>query len=133
MAISPTKRSHNAAGKLRQLSWGSNSELLAVVLSEPESESESTTGGQQAPAEVVQIWHRSNWHWYLKQEQVYPHAAPVSVAWDEAVPLRLHVCSAAAWYRQVPCCADTIDTTCTLDYMYCNLNMCGQICIMPSL
>ena len=106
----PAEHSCNAAGKLTQLSWSSNSELLAVVLSE--SESESTTGGQQAPAEVVQIWHRSNWHWYLKQEHVHPHAAPVSVVWDEAVPLRLHVCSAAVWYRQVQCCVDIPDTTC---------------------
>ena len=115
----PAKHSCDPAGKLRQLSWSSNSELLAVVLSESESESgsESTTGGQQAPAEVVQIWHRSNWHWYLKQEQVHLHAAPVSVAWDEALPLRLHVCSAAAWYRQVQCCADTFHTTCALDCM----------------
>lgn len=89
----------DAAGKLTQLSWSSNSELLALVL----SESESTAVGQPASAEVVQIWHRSNWHWYLKQEQVYPHAAPVSVLWDELVPFRLHVCSAAAWYRQVRC------------------------------
>ena len=98
------------AGKLTQLSWSSNSELLAVVLSKPES----TSDGQQAPAEVVQIWHRSNWHWYLKQEQVYAHAAPVSVVWDEVAPLRLHVCMAAAWYRQV---ADTLDCTYALGCM----------------
>ena len=88
-----------AAGKLSQLSWSSNSELLAVVL----SESEASAAGQPASAEVVQIWHRSNWHWYLKQEQVYPGAAAVTVTWDDVVPLRLHVCSAGAWYRQVGC------------------------------
>ena len=111
-----------------QLSWSSNSELLAVVLSESESESDSESS-QQAPAEVVQIWHRSNWHWYLKQEQVYPHAAPVSVVWDEVVPLRLHVCSAAEWYRQVHACADT---TYAIGCMYSNLNVFGQNSFTPS-
>lgn len=57
--------------------------------------------GEQETAEVVQIWHRSNWHWYLKQEQVYTDAQAVTVVWDEVVPLRLHICSGAAWYRQV--------------------------------
>ena len=64
------------------------------------SESRTAVDGEQVSAEVVQIWHRSNWHWYLKQEQVYLHGVAVSVVWDEVVAMRLHVCS-TDWYRQV--------------------------------
>ena len=82
------------AGRLTQLSWSSNSELLAVVL---------TTDAQQeqAASARVQIWHRSNWHWYLKQEQVYSGAQTLNVCWDQVAPLRLHIVSSSAWYRQV--------------------------------
>ena len=62
----------NGAGKLAQLSWSSNSELLAVVLVNAASDTEQVEEG------VVQIWHRSNWHWYLKQEQVYPGGSGVA-------------------------------------------------------
>ncbi len=87
----------NGAGKLRQLSWSSNSELLAVVLTD------TTPDDKTGSKDVVQLWHRSNWHWYLKQEQVYPDAGGVRVCWDEVAPWRLHICSGAAWYRQVGC------------------------------
>ena len=56
---------------------------------------------EQVGEGVVQIWHRSNWHWYLKQEQVYPGAQGLQVCWDEVAALRLHVASGAGWYRQV--------------------------------
>lgn len=82
-----------------------------MVLSEPTT----AVDGEQVPAEVVQIWHRSNWHWYLKQEQVYPHAVAVTVVWDEVVPLRLHVCS-TAWYRQVRC--KHVHLKCTLQLLF---------------
>jgi elongator complex protein 1 len=44
--------------RVRSLAWSPDSELLAAVL-EPTS--------QQQPW-AVQVWHRRNWHWYLKQE-----------------------------------------------------------------
>ncbi len=86
---------YHCAGRLTQLSWSSNSELLAVVLTV------ATAGDKQGDEDVVQIWHRSNWHWYLKQEQVYTDGQVVRVSWDEVAALRLHVASGAGWYRQV--------------------------------
>lgn len=82
------------AGRLTQLSWSSNSELLAVVTS-------TDTQHEEAACARVQIWHRSNWHWYLKQEQLYKGAQTVTVCWDQVASLRLHVVSSMSWYRQV--------------------------------
>ena len=87
--------SYHGAGRLTQLSWSTNSELLAVVLTN------AAAGDEQGNEDVVQIWHRSNWHWYLKQEQVYTGGQGVRVSWDEVAALRLHVASGAGWYRQV--------------------------------
>lgn len=45
------------------------------------------------------MWHRSNWHWYLKQEIPFPllHELPggaaVIAAWDEERPGCLHLLS----------------------------------------
>ncbi len=66
----------------------------------------AAAGDEQGNEDVVQIWHRSNWHWYLKQEQVYTGGQGVRVRWDEVAAQRLHVASGAGWYRQVrcPCC-----------------------------
>ncbi|WIA32299.1 hypothetical protein OEZ86_003144 [Tetradesmus obliquus] len=50
---------------------------------------------------LAELWHRSNWHWYLKHEQLtsLPHAAGcLSVAWDEALPGRLHVVAGSGSY-----------------------------------
>ena len=45
------------------MKWSVNSDMLALVVAAPQA---SATGlaGQRA----VQIWQRSNWHWYLKHE-----------------------------------------------------------------
>ena len=52
------------------------------------------------------MWHRSNWHWYLKQERRYAAATssahspastpkgdhpPLLVKWDDQQPAMLHV------------------------------------------
>ena len=86
---------YHGAGRLTQLSWSTNSELLAVVLTD------AAAVDKPGNEDVVQIWHRSNWHWYLKQEQVYSGGQGVRVSWDEVTALRLHVASGAGWYRQV--------------------------------
>lgn len=96
------------AGIVTQLCWSSNSELLAVVLSQatpaapqaPHTTPQAPSETPQSTAAVVQIWHRSNWHWYLKHKQLYPDEPAVTVVWDEVVPLRMHICS-GGWYRQV--------------------------------
>jgi elongator complex protein 1 len=49
----------------------------------------------------LQLWHRSNWHWYLKHEQLssLPDSAGcLSVSWDEALPGRLHLMAGSGSY-----------------------------------
>lgn len=44
------------------------------------------------------MWHRSNWHWYLKQELPFPQLPPsgrLMAAWDEERPGRLAALSSA--------------------------------------
>ena len=41
------------------MSWSADSELLAVMVQ---------SGSQQ----LLQLWHRSNWHWYLQREEHWP-------------------------------------------------------------
>jgi elongator complex protein 1 len=53
------------------------------------------------PSATLQLWHRSNWHWYLKHEQLssLPDAAGcLSVAWDDALPGRLHLMAGSGSY-----------------------------------
>lgn len=47
-----------------------------------------------APATLLQLWQRSNWHWYLKWQRDFAAGQAVSVAWDEASPLRLQALTA---------------------------------------
>ncbi|KAG2485392.1 hypothetical protein HYH03_015878 [Edaphochlamys debaryana] len=58
------------------LAWSPDSELLAVLTAPAPAEgAEGATGeGAEGPAEwCLQLWHRSNWHWYLKHERRYQH------------------------------------------------------------
>jgi elongator complex protein 1 len=73
-----------SAGDVHSLAWSSDSNLLGTL--------------QQAPAGagwLVQVWHRSNWHWYLKYERQYSGgpagSPPPQLLWDDQVPSRLHV------------------------------------------
>ena len=67
------------AGEIVSMSWSADSELLAVLL---------RTGGRQ----LLQLWHRSNWHWYLKREEHFPPhtvrvgAAPARNCWIPGAP-----------------------------------------------
>ncbi|KAK9785260.1 hypothetical protein WJX73_010410 [Symbiochloris irregularis] len=54
-----------AGRTVKQLAWSSDSALLAVMVV-PRGESQPQASG-------VQIWVRSNWHWYLKLERPWPH------------------------------------------------------------
>ena len=50
---------------------------------------------------LLQLWHRSNWHWYLKHEQLHelPDAAGgVLVTWDDTHPARLHLFTGSGSY-----------------------------------
>jgi hypothetical protein len=50
--------------------------------------------------QVLQLWHRSNWHWYLKQERRSRCCAALRCCWDSAAPLLLHLVSAEGDYQQ---------------------------------
>ncbi|KAG7349815.1 IKI3 family protein [Nitzschia inconspicua] len=49
----------NPSANVTSLAWNSNSDLLAVGLREAEG------------LETIQLWHRMNYHWYLKREFQY--------------------------------------------------------------
>lgn len=54
-----------------------------------------------APACRLQLWHRSNWHWYCKAERRYCMCDGVVLQWDDAAPRLLHVLTAEGDYQQV--------------------------------
>jgi len=60
---------------IESLVWSPNSDVLAVVLSsgDPSCTTQKT----------LQLWHRFNWHWYLKHERVFPNCSGLCVAWTE--------------------------------------------------
>lgn len=55
------------------------------------------------PQQVLQLWHRSNWHWYLKAERRYRHCSALHACWDQGGggELRLHLVSAEGDFEQV--------------------------------
>jgi elongator complex protein 1 len=63
---------------IESLLWSPDSDILAVVLST--SISGNTTG---TCSKTVQLWHRFNWHWYLKHERVFTDCYGLSLAWKE--------------------------------------------------
>lgn len=75
-------------GSIAQLDWSLDSELLAVV---------SVLPGE-ASSQAVQVWHRDNWHWYLKYERFYPlpTSQGIRVTWDDSQASCLHVMGGTA-------------------------------------
>ena len=62
------------------LTWNVESDLLAVTLREAEGNRDK-----------VQLWHRSNYHWYMKQEFQYEERQVSRVAFHEEKPGLLYV------------------------------------------
>ncbi|GFR43051.1 hypothetical protein Agub_g4057, partial [Astrephomene gubernaculifera] len=117
------------------LSWSCDSELLAVVTAPARRDSTAAAAGAAAEEQgeqqadgaaaaeaeedtddwVVQLWHRSNWHWYLKHERRYPRALagpssaslPPHVRWDEQAGSVLHVLTPGGLYEQIGLVWDT--------------------------
>lgn len=53
---------------------------------------------------MLQLWHRSNWHWYCKAERRSRCCAALHAAWDAAASgtdLLLHLVTAEGDYQQV--------------------------------
>ncbi|KAL4420046.1 hypothetical protein ABPG77_007485 [Micractinium sp. CCAP 211/92] len=78
---------------IEQLAWSPDSEFLAVVLREDWE--------HNLPQQVLQLWHRSNWHWYLKAERRYGCCPALRCAWDAQAPLLLHLATADGLYQQL--------------------------------
>jgi len=74
-------------GTIEELSWSVDSQCLAVVVAR-ERESTTSVGartndGARERERAVQIWTRSNMHWYLKHETRYSaEEGEVKVEWD---------------------------------------------------
>eukprot|EP00887_Chlorella_sp_A99_P002271 scaffold10.g2271.t1 len=78
---------------IAQLAWSSDSELLAVVV--------AATDADGLPLALLQLWHRSNWHWYLKLERQFSGCARLRCAWDAEAPLLLHATTAEGDYERL--------------------------------
>ncbi|GKY92334.1 hypothetical protein MPSEU_000204500 [Mayamaea pseudoterrestris] len=61
-----------------QLNWNSHSDLLAVVL-------------RCAHCDKVQLWHRSNYHWYLKKDLMFSDRKVVRAAFHPYQPYTIAV------------------------------------------
>ena len=68
---------NNKDGIIESLVWSPDSDVLAVVLSSSSSTTTTTT------QRTLQLWHRFNWHWYLKHERVFSECVGLCVAWQE--------------------------------------------------
>lgn len=93
-------------GSVAQMEWSVDSEMLAIVVAQNAATSggdggsvggnSMAAGGSMQRQQWVQIWRRSNWHWYLKREARHDAGqGRIIIAWDETVAARLHTCSAA--------------------------------------
>lgn len=69
----------NPTTSVTSLTWNASSDLLAVALREE--------GG----TDKVQLWHRCNYHWYLKSEFRYPGQSVVRVKFNEEKPSEFYV------------------------------------------
>jgi elongator complex protein 1 len=70
------------------LDWNVDSDLLAVTLREENG------------TDKVQLWHRSNYHWYLKQEFRYPNQAIACTKFDDEKPYKLYVLLRSLEWRE---------------------------------
>jgi elongator complex protein 1 len=61
------------------LTWNFTSDLLAVALREEDG------------TDKVQLWHRCNYHWYMKQEMRYPNQAIQSVKFHDEKAYEFYV------------------------------------------
>lgn len=73
------------------LAWDAEASVLAVLLLP--SADKSITSLATPPPPRVQLWHRSNYLWYLKHELRFPSSSHiVALRFDAERPRRLHCC-----------------------------------------
>jgi elongator complex protein 1 len=76
--------------RVQCLFWNSKSDVLAVVSEEDDGSSH------------IQLWHRSNYHWYLKYELQFESSIFCSKFHDES-PYKLYVCLNEGWREYTFC------------------------------
>lgn len=75
-------RDDPTATHVKGMEWNLSSDLLAVTLQVPV---DSVTVSK------VQLWHRSNYHWYLKQEFRFPHQNVVATKFHPELPYTIMI------------------------------------------
>ena len=68
------------------LQWNTKSDVLAVTLQQQQGAIDT------ASVQKVQLWHRSNYHWYMKYEFRYHQQTPVSTKFHPTHPYILYIC-----------------------------------------
>ncbi|GLI58497.1 hypothetical protein VaNZ11_000228 [Volvox africanus] len=95
------------------LAWSCDSELLAVVIAPHTRAPGLGAVGEISDEWTVQLWHRSNWHWYLKHERRYPNGVGPGTGlgpqlrWDEQHGGVLHVLTPGGLYETLSLVWDT--------------------------
>eukprot|EP01132_Coremiostelium_polycephalum_P004274 gene4274-5347_t len=88
-----TLRSKNS--KVKSIQWSSDSEILAIELEQLDGENKS----------VLQLWHRSNYYWFLKNEFHYDGQTISNFQWDLSSPV-LRVLTKEGRYTEYKFCWD---------------------------
>ncbi|GAA5956343.1 hypothetical protein JCM21900_006151 [Sporobolomyces salmonicolor] len=82
----PVRNEGGEAGRVREVAWNAASDVLAAWIERP------VAGGAREVEHVVHLYHRSNYHWYLKQSlrpSLSPSSKLTSLAWHPEKPLEL--------------------------------------------
>ncbi|GIL52022.1 hypothetical protein Vafri_7984, partial [Volvox africanus] len=101
------------SGPVWNLAWSCDSELLAVVTAPQTLTPGLGAMGENSGEWAVQLWHRSNWHWYLKHERRYPNGVGPGTGlgpqlrWDEQHGGVLHVLTPGGLYETLSLVWDT--------------------------
>jgi elongator complex protein 1 len=83
--------------QVRQLAWNATSDLLAVCLRDQHHH--HSGAAHSTDRDRVQLWHRSNYHWYLKQE-IRVHDKIQLVRFSNDSPHSLFVVEASSRCRE---------------------------------
>ncbi|XP_072037766.1 putative elongator complex protein 1 [Amphiura filiformis] len=93
--------------KVNEVSWNSESSVLAVLLQDlPQTVAETSSDGKESevtPKSYIQLWTVGNYHWYLKQSLHFPACHDekiVAMHWDPEHAYRLHVVCQGGQYLQ---------------------------------
>ena len=75
---------------ITSMAWSRDSEFLALVLSFDNNNDDNNSNSSSSKEQVIQLWHRRNWHWHLKYEKRVAGCGALSICWDASQPLCLY-------------------------------------------